>query len=65
MILGISLVDTFKILIPQTHGGDSITVGEHYKIILTKDGIEYKLRVEELTKFSTSHWEVEAIEDNV
>ena len=64
MMLGINYIDTFKLLIPHTYGGNTITVGEGYKIILTKDGIIYKLRAENVTKFA-SHWEVEAIEDNV
>lgn len=64
MMLGISLVNTFKILIPHFAGGNTITVGEQNKITLTKDGVTYHLRVEGLKRFA-SHWEAEAIEDNV
>ena len=64
MMLGISLVDTFKILIPRRHDDSDIVVGEQYKITLTKDSAEYNLRVENLFLYKT-HWEVEAIEDNV
>lgn len=64
MALGIQLVETFKIIIPFTYNGESVTVGEHYKITLTKNGITHKLRVENCTKCK-SHWLVEAIEDNV
>lgn len=65
LILGDSVIDRWKIIFPLTFSGSAVTIGEKSKIHLIKDGVTHKLEAEFVTKYPSSHIEVEAKEDNV